>query len=477
MIKTMCERLAVSIAAVFLLGAWTGYAQGATYYVRAAATGAQNGANWTDAFVRLPATMVRDATYYVADGDYNGAITFNTPNSGTAYIYIKKATISGHGTNVGWDNTFGDGVANFIGAWTITTSYWDFDGVTGGGPGTSVSQWPSSWTTGHGISQTVPAFNHNIDLNNSRNVVGLRFRHLKLVNSTPVNNTSNSYGNVFHAEFGGTPQASDVTVEYVYIPDFQGVPFHVKNANDWLIQYSYFEGNGQGNDANVHRELWSGIANDRWTWRWNYVQNQVNSAVWALVNGGGITDAVEIYGNIIGFTAGRKSGLLIDASDTGAEPVTPNNWKIFNNTMVGWNEAGPLVWLGQGANTYMRNNICAQMNPSYGPDIQVVNKSHNAVYNIIRIGSFPGNETAAWANALGSNTQTFSSSPFVNYGARDFRLNAATVAGSSVGSPSSNSVDMFGVARGADGLWDRGALEFGGVASPLATPSNLRTLP
>lgn len=79
---------------------------------------------------------------------------------------------------------------------------------------------------------------------------------------------------------------------------------------------------------------------------------------------------------------------------------------------------------------------------------------------------------------MGSNVQIFSSDPFVNYANRDLRLKAPTSAGSSADSPTGNAVDMFGSARGADGVRDRGALEFGGTAaSPPAAPSNLRVLP
>lgn len=464
----------IGTMAALLAGVVSANAQ-STFYVRAGATGAGTGADWAEAYTRLPATMVRGATYYIAAGTYSGPITFNTPVSGATYINIKKATAAAHGTDTGWDSSYGSGVAAFSGAWTFTTGYWDIDGVTGGGPGSSVLDWPGSWTSNHGISQSVGAFASNIDLNASQNVRGLRFRHLKLINGTPVNNTTTSYGNVFHAEFGSIPRASDVVVEYVYIPDFQGAPFHVKEADDWLVQYSYFEGNGIGNHANVHRELWSGIANDRWVWRWNYVQNIVNTAVWALVNGGGITDSVEIYGNIVTYTPGRYSGLLIDASDTGVEPVAPNNWRVFNNTVVGWTESGPLVWLGAGSNTYFRNNIYANMQTTYGPDVDVVYKSHNAVYNIIRTGQWAGDETSAWAAALGSNSQTFSSDPFVNYYAGDFRLKAATSPGSTAGSPAGNAVDMFGHPRGLDGVWDRGALEYvvSRVTGPAA-PTNVQ---
>ena len=82
----------------------------ATYYVRAGASGTQNGSEWNDAYSSLPSNLIRGATYYIADGSYSGYIF---DDSGTTPITIKKATIADHGTNTGWSDTMGDGQATF----------------------------------------------------------------------------------------------------------------------------------------------------------------------------------------------------------------------------------------------------------------------------------------------------------------------------------------------------------------------------
>lgn len=444
----------------------------ATYYVRAGATGAQNGTNWTDAYTRLPTTFVRGATYYLADGTYSGAVTFNTPESGTAYVYIKKATGAAHGTDAGWDPSFGDGVAAFSGTWTFRTSYWDIDGVTGGGPGTSASQWPSAWTTGHGITQTVPTGGYtNVELGATAGKVGFRFRHIKFVNEQPENSTGTSYGRIFHLEASGQTNASDVVVEYIYVPAFMGVPFHVWGAHDWLIQYSYFGGDGIGNDSNVHRELWSGIGNDRWTFRWNYIKDINNSAIIGFVNEGGPSENIELYGNIIDYRAGGQSPAFFVDMDgvSNGVPVIASNWKCFNNTVVAWNGGSPAYNLNGGTG-YFRNNLYANHVHSYGPGLNGI-VSHNAFYNLRRGTT---DVTASWAS-LGGSSQTFASDPFLNYTTRDLRLKAPTLPGSSDGSPAGNAVDMFGNRRGADGVWDRGALEYTGtVTTSPSAPTNLR---
>src|SRR5438874_32100 len=45
-------------------------AQTATYYVRKGATGTANGSDWANAYLTLPTTLQRGATYYVATGSY-----------------------------------------------------------------------------------------------------------------------------------------------------------------------------------------------------------------------------------------------------------------------------------------------------------------------------------------------------------------------------------------------------------------------
>jgi hypothetical protein len=102
--------LALVVIQCFLVSA----AHAASKYVRAGAIGNGSGADWANAYPTLPSTLVRGDTYYIADGNYGG-YTFNTPTSGQQYIYIKKASGGDHGTDVGWNSSFGDGQVVFTG--------------------------------------------------------------------------------------------------------------------------------------------------------------------------------------------------------------------------------------------------------------------------------------------------------------------------------------------------------------------------
>jgi hypothetical protein len=121
------------ITLLFVLSAHTLFA--ANIYVRDGASG--SGTSWSDAYDELSsaeAAAVRGDIIYIAGGTYSG-VTFNVAASGTTYIYVKKATSSDHGTETGWDSAYGDGTAT-ISPSTISTDYWDFDGVYGSLDGT-----------------------------------------------------------------------------------------------------------------------------------------------------------------------------------------------------------------------------------------------------------------------------------------------------------------------------------------------------
>jgi hypothetical protein len=116
-------------------------AYGANHYIRADATGNNDGTDWTNAWTDLPATLVRGDTYYIGDGEYGG-YSFDDAESGTYYITIKKATVADHGTETGWDNAYGDGQAVFTGTGnnyliSFSESYYVFSGVAASDPSDS----------------------------------------------------------------------------------------------------------------------------------------------------------------------------------------------------------------------------------------------------------------------------------------------------------------------------------------------------
>ena len=107
-----------------------------------------DGSTWSNALDDLPASLTRGDTYYIADGNYEGYLFDSTsaPTDGTKIITIKKATVSEHGDETGWDNTYGDGQAVFqwsdagstnfgykLNTFRILVSYITIDGAIGTG--------------------------------------------------------------------------------------------------------------------------------------------------------------------------------------------------------------------------------------------------------------------------------------------------------------------------------------------------------
>lgn len=109
------------LALVFILSASEAFA--ATVYVREAAAGTGSGADWTNARTTMP-TLVRGDTIYIADGNYAG-LTVSTAASGTTTIVFRKATAADHGTETGWDATYGDGTAT-VASLLVEAKYLDF---------------------------------------------------------------------------------------------------------------------------------------------------------------------------------------------------------------------------------------------------------------------------------------------------------------------------------------------------------------
>ncbi len=99
---------------------------GNCYYVRADATGANDGSSWDDAYTELPQTLVRGHVYFVAAGDYPG-YTFDDAESGALRIQVLRAMVYDHGDGAGWQAEYEAGEAVF-GELEFETGAYDFDG-------------------------------------------------------------------------------------------------------------------------------------------------------------------------------------------------------------------------------------------------------------------------------------------------------------------------------------------------------------
>jgi hypothetical protein len=409
----------------------------------------------------LPSTLARGNTYYLGAGPY-GSYTWDDAVSGSTTIRVRKAVATDHGPTAGWAEALASGQAVFS-DWKFRSGHYDIDGVTGGGP--------TSWTAGHGIKVSGSA-NILMDFN-SKAADNVRIAHVEATSTYGRNSNYNVWvvkgvkDDASGAYFSKGDGISNASFEYCYFHDVGGGHFHTFAMKNVTIQYSALIRNGEEHPE-LHREVWSGVNDDNITWRWNWIEDSTNTAVFAHVNGG-TTDSVEIYGNVIvqSGLSGTHASRFIDALYPG---TTATNWKVYNNTLVGWISGGAgIEYYGSGNSAY--NNLFAHHPASDTIAFTGGVHDHNAFFSIVNWQS--GQDMAPGLASSEAHGQLFATTPFTNRTAKDFTLKAATQAGLPL--PAPFNVDMFGNTRGADGIWDRGAFEYGaGSVAPLSPPTNLR---
>ena len=437
----------------------------ANHYVRAGATGSGSGNDWSNAYQKLPSTLVRGDTYYIADGSY-GSYTFKTPKDGAKMISIKKATVSDHGTGVGWGNQYGDGVAHFTN-WTFDTGYWLVDGVTGGGPG--------SWESGHGIKLTTDGCSSKAIRMHKSGLSNITIKHIEAT----MSNVSCPSGIVYaHGEFDGVG-ATDVHFSHVYFHRVYGPVFHHGYGDRWTVEYSKLgDINPPGSPGTAHAEIFSLLGGDDWTIRYNWLYSWRSTGGIVAINGAAGTsdqnfvDDMHIYGNVFDQDAGAAYRVQ-SAIRGGSNYQYARRWRIFNNTYIDLNSSSTgvsfsdLATYGGGADNQIRNNVACG-------NIDTITSSQSTSYNSVQ------NPVSGFF--IGNGDEDISGIPctsiFVDYNGNDFRLASDSLlsAGTALSEPFN--VDMYGVVRGADGAWDRGAFEFteDGSSPPtsMPTPLNLR---
>lgn len=396
------------------------------YYVRSGASG--NGSDWNNALPSLPSTLIRGATYYVAGGTYP-AYGIDDAVSGTARIMIKKAIESDHGTSTGWNSSYGSAQAVFTGSLQVGTSYVTIDGQTGGGPG--------NWTTGYGFKIAVssgPAF---VPHDGNDIVV----RHVEV-----QGNGGDGDGSSVANDLIWVGAVTGLSISYSYLHDAgRCLVFCNQPSNGVLLEYVYggrFESTS-GQHAEI-ASIWGGARN--WTFRHSIFTHSEGTG--GLMMEG---DGLEVYGCVFVELPGGSFGGGNGAIGTWSAS-TLSNLKIYNNSFIGIS-VHAIGLLNSGDTGEVRNNI---------------------FYNC-RIGTLAGlahthNHYAGVVEDMSTESSRSSASedPFVDYRNGNFALKAATPAGTVLNAPYNAS--MVAGNRGADGVWDRGAIEFGGGPQDSTAP-------
>jgi len=430
----------------------------ADYYVRDcdgnSSCGTAAGTSWTNPYDDLStaATALKTAgrssggdTIWVADGTYGG-VTFLVPESGTNYITIKKATTSNHGTDNGWNSSYGDGQAVFTGCvYFQTYGYVIFDG-------NKTSQGTNRSGVGtYGFYVHPTSAQYGIFLRYGPNYVKIYDTEVNMSDTTACI-TSSVQG------IKGSSSFSDVPPNYSVLSNLK-----VSNFGDAIstigensiVEYVNFvrttmgtnNGTGQCGECEtvVDDDGFCADADhgDAIVSSFNNVEIRYNKFNWNGQNiwytGGYSYDNHKVYGNVF-YQYDAKSGSC--AAFKNSATATLSNIAFYNNTV--YNYAYGVQLAGTSlTNIVSKNNIFINLT-SYptGAD-------HTHDYN------------AADVDLSETNDQLISSSIFYNASSSDFRLLSATASGDgTIGSI--YNTDMLGYQRGADSNWDRGAYEYGG---------------
>ena len=428
--------------------------QAANHCVRDSGTG--DGTAWNNALDDLPATLVRDDVYYIADGDYAG-YGVNDAVDGTKVVYIYKATESAHGTDTGWSSAYGDGQATFPAA-SITTSYVEWDGVTGSGSDSS--------SYGFTIGPPVPA----------TCAAGIPDGRYTLMG---VGTYGTSYSNVIisHTAFFGcgdpvnADQARSISsnptamtnaqITYNYFIDSAN-PILMRNWSSSTISDNYFAGNVSGAGANEHGQQISAGNCSEITLKDNVFKDSLVYLV-GYHRGAGhgpwyVYNNLIIGGWFVGGWANADPGTDADRKDL------LEGWRVYNNTFVDMLIGGYGFFYddySSGNARYLKNNLFYNCTGAAGVDVPgSVTDDYNYYNSCTHVPSAANNVTS---------TQT-SVQTFVDYDGDDFQLVAGSEAiNEGIDLGATYNADYDEVARPQDTLWDIGAYEFTGAAVPSGT--------
>ncbi len=417
---------------ILLLMMMPGIVLSANRYVRAGASGNNNGTDWANAYSSLPATLVRGDTYYIADGSYAG-YTFDDQVSGASVITIIKATQSNHGTDAGWSSSYGDGQASW-GLISFNSGYWVFDGQKGFGTG---SQEPYGFRISYRGSSLYVKL---VRFENAPSYITMR--HVDMEHA----GASGDYGHDIIYSLAG----HHYTFSYCYMHDVGRMPIRIDNTSDCIFEYCYVARNE--NNPVEHSEAIFAEGSDRYIVRYCIFED-IEGTGCIMFSG----DSWEIYGNVIFFSpgyTGDKFGNGAIATWTHPQHFS-TNVKIYNNVFANLGNA-----LNGGLGLKPGNNV-AYNNLWYKcdrPRLNGVSHDYNSLFSCLENNAVSGE----------AHAQIATGNPFVDIVNKNFRPVIGTAPGLKLNQPYDKDAD--GKIRGVDGTWDRGAFEFNGSSGGNRAP-------
>lgn len=441
----------------------------ANHYIRAGATGSNNGSSWADAWATFGAvTWTRGDTYYVAGGNYNENVVINKVTPANGWIIVKKANAADNSGNPGWNASYAKTQAVIKGKLSLNYGNVEIDGVTGSGE------------TGHGIkiydtdtgafertsyvvaldqTASAPFHLHGLDIRGAGYAASAYAQVGIQVNQSPPLKGMHISNCWIH----------EVTINGMTVGGFVG-----QSYTDYglLFENNFVSETGGCTDPSLHGQgLQISYANSDsyFIIRNNIFRNIVGSAFIAYL-GLGTHRYSRIYNNVFYITNHSiynvcSPAVIWSAGEAGNNGGTMDHIEIYNNTFfnIGEDLSGCYARIQIESTATIteavaKNNIWVQSYLPAGGHVGLTAKSNNDYYN--NVGAPIVGETSQ---------QTESADPFTNSAGYDFSLKS-TANAKDHGLDLRNifTTDILGNAR--SNVWDIGAYEYVGVSSPDITP-------
>jgi len=413
------------------------------YYVRppGQSYGVGDGSNWSNALSGLPEDLVRGARYFLAAGDYYvgpppdryHAHVLDDPEDGERVIGVYKATVAEHGDASDWDVDFAVGPAR-LGPLAIATGYYVIDGMEsafGGERGIEIRTRDcdrrAEAAAGAPLAFPWDSLAHHVSL-----------QHMAIADCGSHDDVTQPAQDAIY----GIAPVSHLTVRDCTVSDAWRSLVYFEDAFDLLIERNHFVRAGRHVEASavtlryarnvvIRRNIFTDAANTFLSLQG--ARNVIVSAnvfqrlgddwdIWAAIWSDAPALHVLVMGNTFFNLAGQNTGVRFDGPTT--------DLRVANN-----------LWALCRAN-----------------EIQIDGAhDHNAFYDNLRVDGdapVPLDELIEEATA-----QVFAEDPFVDAAGFDLGLAVPTEPGASVLEPFVG-VDLAGLSRGRDDVWDRGAYEY-----------------
>jgi hypothetical protein len=434
----------------------------ANHYIRAGATGANNGSSWTNAWTNFSSVTWRKGdTYYVAGGWYAGNVSISSA-SGAGWITIKKANASDNGSDLDWNSSYAADQAVIDGNIAINVGSVEIDGVTGSG------------SSGHGI-KIHPSTSVSV-INLGNNTGPYHLYHLEL------EGPGFDYGSLGVDGIYYNVGIKGFRVAYCYIHEIprNGVTIGTNVGTSFSDYGMLFENNviertggvaiaypdlhGQGMQIGYNADVAYLIIRN------NIFKNLIGTGMIAYLGAASSHTYNRIYNNIFLITdLGMYNTISPGVIVTLASGAVNDYFYIYNNTFYGLGNGGGVygrIYLTSSATitiAEVKNNLWVNSYLPYGGYLTgITSSSNNGFYNN-NGSSNPGN--------------TESGDPFINSAGNDFRLKStANARDKGFDLSSVFTTDIVGATRPQGSAWDIGAYEYYTGPNP-SPPVNLKIVP